>query len=111
FSPDSRTLAMEGYDRVLRFWDVRSGALKNTISNGMSYANSLAFTADGTGLMVSDAQSLGVWDVATGRLRNSPTGEGVLLCVSPDGRWSGFVTQDSVSVREFPTLKSRSNLI
>jgi eukaryotic-like serine/threonine-protein kinase len=111
FSPDSRTLAMGGYDNVVRLWDAKTGALVSTIKGYPTWIRSLAFTPDGRTLVMGDNQSVKFWDVAGKRLKASTHENGFLVRVSPDGRW--LVTgpnQNQINLRELPAMKACASL-
>ena len=67
FSPDGRTLATTGYDRLIKLWDVDSGKLLHTLKDHSDAVYSLAF--DPTGKLLASAgadRAVKVWNVDTG---------------------------------------------
>jgi WD40 repeat protein len=85
-TPDGRIVAVGGYGRAVRLWDVHTGKLLHALDAGG--ADALEFSRDGRVLAVSgDGASL--WDVATG-IQIGPTlsagSRSAMLDLSPDGR-------------------------
>ena len=110
FSPDGNTLATGSFDENIRFWDVATGTLKNTITEHTnSVVSSVAFSPDGntlTSVSWSDAPtnapwggaSIRFWDVATGTLKNTLIGhtdEVLSVAFSPDGNTLATGSEDS----------------
>ena len=62
-SPDGRIVAVGGYGRAVRLWDVRTGKLLHALDAGGAQA--LEFSRDGRTLAVSNARA-SLWDVQTG---------------------------------------------
>src|SRR5262245_10992338 len=52
-----------------RVWDVASGSERLAIARPWGPASSLAFSADGKGLIVNGAEAVAIYDAASGRLR------------------------------------------
>jgi WD40 repeat protein len=90
FSPDGRTLATSGYDRLVRLWDVVTGKEIRTLRDHSDAVYSVAFSPDGKLLATAAAdRAVKVWDAATGaRLHTlgDSTDWVYSLAWSPDGR-------------------------
>jgi len=108
FSPDSATLAAGGGDRAIRLIDCATGKLRRTLSGHADWVCTLAFSPDGKSiaggscdwgfhrghdwprppLRGTERCEWRLWDVATGELKRSATGNGKLLslAMAPDGR-------------------------
>jgi WD40 repeat protein/Flp pilus assembly protein TadD len=101
FSSDSTVLARAGKDRIIRFWDARSGALVETINQS---AISLGYTPDGTRLVSGDWGEVVVRNIQTRRVESRAPRAGVLLRISEDGRWLAHETGEGVNICELPAL-------
>jgi WD40 repeat protein len=118
-SPDGRTLATAGYDKIIRLWQISDGKLLRAINNGAIF--DLAFDASGAVLASASAdQTVKLWRVADGlRLDtlNQPQGELNSVLFTPDGQnilaagadkrihmWR-FVSRDAAAPN--PVLQSR----
>jgi WD40 repeat protein len=90
FSPDGKTLATCGYDRLIKLWDVATGKELRTLTDHSDAVYGLAFSPDGR-LLASGAadRAVKVWEVATGRrlyTLGEPTDWVYAVAWSPDGR-------------------------
>jgi WD40 repeat protein len=66
-SPDGHLVAVGGYGRVVRLWDVRTRKLVHELDQGGNGAFTLEFSPDGRTLAISGFEPVAsLWDVATG---------------------------------------------
>jgi WD40 repeat protein len=73
FSPDGGLIASAQQDRTLCLWDVEAGTPLKTLEGHDSWAESLAFSPDGSILASGDATTVRLWDHATGALQTATT--------------------------------------
>jgi WD40 repeat protein/tRNA A-37 threonylcarbamoyl transferase component Bud32 len=89
-SPDGRMLAVGGFGRVVRLWDVRTGKLVHELHQGGNGAFDLEFSPDGRTLAVSGFEPVAsLWDVGTGIQIGPQLTAGdrrTMIDLSPDGR-------------------------
>jgi WD40 repeat protein len=88
-SPDGKTIASAGGDRVIRFWEARTGQALAATEPLATTPSQLRFSPDGKRLAaMAVASEVTVWDVATGKQRwqNRGAGRGNCLAWSPDGK-------------------------
>jgi WD40 repeat protein/tRNA A-37 threonylcarbamoyl transferase component Bud32 len=88
-SPDGQTLAVGGFGRVVRLWDVRTRTLVHELDQGGNGAFTLEFSPDGRMLAVSGFEPVAsLWDVETGTQIGPQLTAGdrrTMIDLSPDG--------------------------
>lgn len=89
-SPDGKTLATCGYDKMIQLWDVDSGAPLRTLSGHNGAVYDVAFSPDGRSIVSASADdTCKVWRVADGLRLDTltqPLKEEYCCAFSPDGR-------------------------
>ncbi|NUQ01988.1 MAG: WD40 repeat domain-containing protein, partial [Armatimonadetes bacterium] len=93
FSPDGLTLASHGcQDGKLVLWDLATGRPRlQAEPRNIGQEVQLAFSPDGALVTAADADTVCIWETATGKLRAAVDGHerpdpGQYMAVSPDGR-------------------------
>ena len=87
-SPDGRTLATEKSSRGLRLWTTSTGRQRRVIISTAGIGSAPVFSPDSRAVAAGDATGARIWDVATGRIRQTVTTRmfAEMLAFSPDGR-------------------------
>jgi mono/diheme cytochrome c family protein len=68
FSPDGATIASAGYDKLVKVWDVTTGALISTLKEHSDAVYAVAYMSGGKQIVsAAGDRTLKVWDVSTAR--------------------------------------------
>ena len=111
-SPDGRQLASASEDKTIKFWDVATGKLLNTITDTEldSLVMKLTFSPDSKTLVsISYDRKVRFWDVATGKSLKTPIrcGNNRLwgASLSPDGKTLAVSDRDTIKLCDVNTGK------
>jgi WD40 repeat protein/serine/threonine protein kinase/tetratricopeptide (TPR) repeat protein len=100
FSPDGNTVAQVTNFGQIYLWDVRTGALRNSLKGHTAYTWSVAFHPDGKILASTNRDgSITMWDLVTGQERMVLTGHAHganFVAFSPDGKTLASAGEDGL---------------
>jgi eukaryotic-like serine/threonine-protein kinase len=118
-SPDGRWLATAAITSTVAadadqvsVWDMATGRLDRTLPGGVGWVEVLAFSPDGSWLVVGGDNGMTVYESATGRVvAGFPTGVRVSsLAIAPDGSWITTNGESAVILWDVPTGRKRFTL-
>jgi WD40 repeat protein len=102
-SPDARTLATGGQDKVVRLWDVATGRMLREMEGHTNWVFAVRFSPDGKSLATCAAGTVRLWDLAGDRLIREIASPSQGLAFSPDGKALATSSIDSIHLWDVAT--------
>ncbi|MGB6538939.1 MAG: TIR domain-containing protein [Xanthobacteraceae bacterium] len=99
--PDGRWIASGDWDGYIKIWEVDTGLLQLSFTNGSGNVTSLAYSPDGKRLVTGDASGIvSVWDATTGgrplKSLVATTGKVWGVGWAPNGKWIASAGEDKL---------------
>jgi len=82
FSPDGTKVVTAAGDATIKVWSAADGTNIRTISTGQGSAGTVAFSPDGTKVLGVVGNNVDSWDVATGALAGSVSGDSLAVAAT-----------------------------
>jgi WD40 repeat protein len=122
FSPDGKTLASTGHDKLVRLWDPATGRELRQLKGHTSHVTCVAFSPDGKTVIAGGWNAIHTWETTSGNPLDT-IGRGdrswvTALAVSPDGKslavseqGSGIHILDAATGAERRRIEGHGNLV
>lgn len=97
FSPDATLLALGGFGKTVKIFDLNAGKVVRTLRTESDRIAAVSFSPDGRLLAGSDGRDTYVWEMASGQLRQKLP-QATQATFSPDGRTLVTVCEDRLTL-------------